>query len=188
MGLKATANPITRVISLTDVPIDGVSSIDTQIDLYSDLKEDWLTDPILSRLIFPFTTIGGQDLGSGLFAGAYFFLRNDLGWRIKPYEGDHEAVIDGNLYATDPALTIWRPTDGPYNVQVRLNTSSLTQQVSGVLGAQALDDLRWLRRRLEGDEVRTPTQITVTDKDTSEVLLQKQVTGGQLQSTITITE
>ena len=61
----------------------GVTSLDVQADLYSDLKEDWLANALGEFAFeFPFRTLGGDPLGGGLLAGAYFFQRNDLGWQV----------------------------------------------------------------------------------------------------------
>lgn len=131
MGSKATFDAVNKLITLIEVPISNQVALSTAVDLYSDAKEDWNTDSILKKFTFPFRVIGGDDLGGGLSAGAYFFLRNDLGWRIKPYEGDHELTINGNLYANDPNSLIFRATTGAFTVAIRLNTSSLTQQTAG---------------------------------------------------------
>jgi len=131
MGAKATFDAISKTITLIQAPVNNQVSLSTAIDLYSDAKEDWKTDSILNKFTFPIRVIGGDDLGGGLKAGSYFFLLNDLGWRIKPYEGDHELTIDGNLYANDPTAPIFKSTTGAFTVAVRLNTSSLTQQTAG---------------------------------------------------------
>lgn len=123
MATKVTFDPTNRLI----IAKAGVVDLDAQVDLYSDAKEDWKSDPVLNRLRFPFRTIGGDDLGGGLTAGAYFFLANDLGWRLRPDEADHELTIDGNLYPEDTGQAIIVPTVGAYTVLVRLQTSSLTQ-------------------------------------------------------------
>ena len=132
MGAHANFDPITKLITLTTAPdADGNVTLDTLIDLYSDAKEDWLADPVLRRkFALPFRVIGGDALGGGLDAGAYFFLRNDLGWRIRPYEAHHSLTITGNLYAQDVNLPITVPTLGAFTVSFRLSTSSLTQRVA----------------------------------------------------------
>jgi len=131
MGAHANFDPVTKLITLTTAPdVDNNVTLDTLIDLYSDAKEDWLANPSFRGFALPFRTIGGDDLGGGIDAGAYFFLRNDLGWRIRPYEAHHNLTITGNLYAQDVNLPITVPTLGPYTVSFRLTTSSLTQRVS----------------------------------------------------------
>lgn len=123
MADKVTFDASNRLIIVDS----GITYIDVKVDLYSDAKEDWKSDPVLNRLRFPFRTIGGDPLGGGIFAGAYFFLQNDLGWRLRPYEGDHELTLFGNLYPEDAALDIVVPTLGSFTVTIRLETSSLTQ-------------------------------------------------------------
>lgn len=130
MGVHATFDPPNKLITLHDAPVGGFGSVDVQVDLYSDAKEDWLANPSFRKFTFPFRVIGGDDLGGGVKAGAYYFLRNDLGWRIRPYEADHELTITGNLYPNDIGLPVFVPTLGAYNVATRLSTSSLTQQVT----------------------------------------------------------
>ncbi|MFQ6062619.1 MAG: hypothetical protein ACE5J9_05530 [Methanosarcinales archaeon] len=141
MGAKVTFDGDNRLIIVNS----GVTSLDVEVDLYSDGKEDWKTDPDLKKLRFPFRVIGGDPLGAGLNAGAYFFLQNQAGadWRIRPQEADHELVITGNLYAEDASLPIFVPTLGDYTVTIRLETSSLTQEkeVPGTLSPSDKQDI-----------------------------------------------
>ena len=120
----------------------GVTSLDAEIDLYSDLKEDWVANANGEFAFeFPIRTIGGDPIGGGLEAGAFFFLRNDLGWRIQPQETDHELTILGNLYGEDVGLPLFDATEGPFTVMIRLQTSSLTQLAGEVLGANPIAEL-----------------------------------------------
>lgn len=132
MGAKVTFNATTKEIVVTATPDgNGKITLDAQVDLYSDAKEDWLSDSALNKHRFPFRdTFGGQDLGGGLQAGAYYFLDNTSGWRIAPHEGDHELIINGNLYGVDPDTPVVNPTTGGHTVLLRLNTSQLTQLVT----------------------------------------------------------
>lgn len=135
MGANVTFDPIDRLVIVTKTPVAGKVALDVGVDLYSDGKEDWRADATLNRLIFPFRTIGGDPIGGGVSVGAYFFLRNDLGWRIRPYEADHELTLVGNLFAESALLPIVVPTLGDFTVAIRLLTSSLTQQLeTGVSG------------------------------------------------------
>src|SRR3990170_5142002 len=110
-------------------------------DIYSDLKEMWVADENgEGRFTFPLRTTGGDDISDTLKVGAYFFLRNDLGWRIRPHSPDgaavHEVTIFGNLYPEDSDLPLFVPMIGSGTVLVRVETSSLTQVVT-VGGAEA---------------------------------------------------
>lgn len=144
MGSKANFDPITKIITITEAPdVNGRVSIDVQRDLYSDAKKDWQSDLALNRLLFCFrASFGGQDIGDNKRAGAYYFLDNSSGWRVKPYEATHELVLNGNLFGVDPLTPILVPPDGAFTVAVRLNTSSLTQSVvsgSGVTEQDKVD-------------------------------------------------
>jgi len=96
---------------------DGITEIDVQIDLYSDSKEDWLANLSLARYIFPFLTVGGEPLSATQFITGKYFLSS--GWRIKPFEGDHELTITGDLFsASSPASPLVVATSGNFTVTV----------------------------------------------------------------------
>jgi len=129
MGVKATFYTDTKLIELDIVaPVSSRVAIDTQVDLYSDAKEDWQNEAF-QKFEFPFTTIGGNDLGGGLEAGDYYFLRTDLGWRIRPYEADHTLTITGNLYPIDSNDDLVVPTSTAATVATIFERSQLTQTV-----------------------------------------------------------
>lgn len=128
--LKVSFDPINKLIEVTEAPNAGVSVIDVRRDLYSAAKYHWLNDSTANKFQFPFLTIGGNDLGGGLSAGSYYFLRTDLGWKIKPYEGNHELQLTGNLYPINAEDTIFEPVQGAFTVAVRLERSQLTQALS----------------------------------------------------------
>jgi len=107
----------------------GVTSLDSEVDLYSDLKEDWIANANGELgFEFPFRTIGGDPIGGGLEAGAFFFLRNDLGWRLRPDEANHELLVAGNLYGESATLPLFVPTLNGSTVAIELERSSLTQE------------------------------------------------------------
>ena len=127
MAVKVTVDLSNKLIIVNN----GITSLDAEVDLYSDLKEDWVTNASGELgFEFPFRTVGGDPLPGGLEAGAFFFLRNDLGWRIRPYEGDHELIIMGNLYPEAIAYPMAVPTLGGYTVSISWERSSLTQQTA----------------------------------------------------------
>jgi len=117
----------TRLIAINEG--DFGHDLDAKIDLYSDWKEWVLTDDN-SKYAPAFRTIGGDPLGGVLSAGAYFFLQNQDGWRIRPHEDDHQLRITGNLYAEDPDQAMFVPSLGGYTITIALERSSLTQVVS----------------------------------------------------------
>jgi len=108
----------------------AVETVDVLGDLYSAAKRQWLNDEVLNRFAFPFRIFGGDPLGGDLTAGAYVFLQNQNGWRIRPAEADGELTVVGNLYAEDAELPVFTPTLGGFTVPVFLERSSLTQSVT----------------------------------------------------------
>jgi len=135
VGARVTFDPDNRLIIVTEAPVGGKTSLDVLVDLYSDAKEDWLADDTLRKLLFPFRVIGGDDLGGSIKAGAYFFLQNQNGWRMRPFEADHALTLVGNFFAEDAVQPTFVPTLGDYTVSIQLLTSSLTQLAeTGVSG------------------------------------------------------
>ncbi len=88
---------------------------------------DWVSVSDNSKYPTALSQIGGDDLGGGKFLGLTFFLEN--GWLIRPYEGDHNLVITGNIFTRGggPPTT---STIGAYNVTVNLSTSNLVDAIS----------------------------------------------------------
>jgi hypothetical protein len=110
---------------------NGITTLDVKVDLYSDWKE-WVMQGDNSKYFPAFRTVGGDPLTLTVSLGDYYFLQNQagVGWRIRPYEGNHTLTINGNLAAEDSGSTTFVQTLGNYNVLVKLITSSLTQTVS----------------------------------------------------------
>ena len=133
MGSKVTFDPTTRIIQVDEAPVDGVVDIDVKIDLYSDGKEDWVSDVNLIKYTFPIRSVGGDPLPGDKALGATFFL--DSTWKIRPYEGDHRLLVNGNLYSED-GTSPFTQTVGSYNVMVESTVSSLVdstvQQISEI--------------------------------------------------------
>lgn len=84
-------------------------------------------------------TIGGNDLGGGQFLDGYFFIRNDLGWRIRPDEADGQLDIAGNLFPFDPLTPFLVPTIGDFTVTVRQVLSSRAIVDTGGGGGGSID-------------------------------------------------
>jgi hypothetical protein len=123
MGSKATFDPLTRIITLTEAPdSNGDVLLDIKVDLYSDGKEDWVADESLRRLIFPLSAVGGNPIPGGAL-GSSFFIRAD--WKIRPYNADHRLLVEGNLYAADESDPFLE-TEGDYTVKVVQKVSALT--------------------------------------------------------------
>lgn len=101
---------------------NGITDLDAKVDLYSDWKEWVITSGSDNGKYLPaFRSTGGDELPGGQFVSGYFFLTN--GWRIRPYEGDHQLTVLGNLFV-DGGGNPFIPTLGDYTVLVNLQTSS----------------------------------------------------------------
>lgn len=130
-----TIDATNRIIILDQVaPVSGVVTLDVATDLYSECKGSWKDTTNQGGLIFPFVAVGGQPYGGDRYKGTDYFLLNNLGWRIRPYEGDHELQIIGNLRPWDTNYPVFVPTLGNYTVYA-------PQERSGVFEVQKLDSL-----------------------------------------------
>jgi hypothetical protein len=103
---------------------NAITSLDVQVDLYSDWK-GWMKLSDNSKFLPAMRTVGGDPTTGVKSVAPYFFLTN--GWKLRPYEGDHTLTIDGNLFVDEPGtygynLTV--PTLGNYTVTINLATTS----------------------------------------------------------------
>lgn len=110
------------------LPAVGDYAVDK--DLYSDWKE-WILLSDNAKFPPAFDTTGGDPISATTKIAPYFFLRNDLGWRIKAPEQSGEINIDGNLFGRDSLLPIFVQPTGSFNVLFKLIVSSRATVESG---------------------------------------------------------
>ena len=113
----------------------GVTEVDARSDLYGAWKT-WQHETDAqgnTNRRFPpaFRTSGGDALTPILDAGGYFFLRNDLGWRIRPPEEDINITVLGNLVGEDTDQDILIPTIGNFTVLIN-GLQPITQRVEKI--------------------------------------------------------
>lgn len=132
MGAKATfipnpPQPGYRIIKLTEAPtlVNGeyAVTLDVQIDLYGDMKEDWLNDPSFRQYFPPIRVVGGDPLPGSKTLGDTYFLRSD--WKIEPYDADQRLTVEGNLYSEDGTSPFIKPSGGTYAVQIERSVSNI---------------------------------------------------------------
>lgn len=111
--------------NLTITLDSGATLVDVKIDLYSDWKE-FVQQGDNGKFLPAFRATGGDPLTGALEAGAFFFLRNDLGWRIKPPEENTTIFLTGNLAGENDTLPMILPSDGGFTVLI-LGLQPITQ-------------------------------------------------------------
>lgn len=116
----------------------SVHTVNAKEDLYSDWKV-WAKIGDNSKYPPAFRPDGGNPLTPGIDQGAYYFIRNDLGWRIKPAEEDATITFIGNLAPQDSSLPILIPTTGAFTVGV-FGLQPITQSVETLLTQQQESD------------------------------------------------
>ena len=104
----------------------GVTYLDIQTDVYSEWKR-WVLQGDNSKYPLAFKVIGGEPLPEGQLGLTFFLLGN---WRIRPYEGDHRLVINGNIYKEDGSDPI-ADTVGDFKVTIEMKVSNLVTMIGG---------------------------------------------------------
>jgi len=96
----------------------GVTTIDIQIDLYSDAKEHWLSGGVAMGYNFPFRGVGGDDIDivSGTKIPLYAFLVDN--WKIRPQEANHTLNVTGGILLVDGGGDPFVNTLGSYVVRI----------------------------------------------------------------------
>jgi len=137
--MAITFDGATKIIQMTTI-----EDYDVQTDLYSPWKK-WAALVANSWTQPAFDTTGGDPTGELKSIAPYFFLRNDLGWRIKAPEANGEVVLSGNLFPRDSDLPMILPPDGNYTCLLRL-TVSLNAMVieTGVSGLTSEESIQLL--------------------------------------------
>lgn len=113
---------------LITIGYDGPTTVVSWQQIYSRWK-DWVASgagPQWDEAFSP--SIGGNDLGDGISLDGYFFIRNDLGWRVIPADIDHALVVDGNGYGFDPSTAVYLPRSGR-TITIRERQSSRSQVI-----------------------------------------------------------
>jgi hypothetical protein len=88
---------------------------------------DWMLLSDNLKYLPAFSSVGGDDLGGGLFVPPYFFLMN--GWRVRPMESNHMLVLGGNLFVDGGGQPVVQ-TVGSYNVSVQYTVPVQAQAFS----------------------------------------------------------
>jgi hypothetical protein len=127
VGAKLYADTTEKTLVVTLAPDgNGRVYVNTQVDVWSDLIEDWETTLALRRFTFPVIAIGGQTISTGKL-GTSYVLREP--WQFAPYEADHEFVIDGNLATELESTILVRASVGGYTVAAKEKVSTLVEVV-----------------------------------------------------------
>jgi hypothetical protein len=148
----------------------GITSV-TAKDMYSAWKR-WVQEDNANYLPAFGNSVGGDELGGGVSLTGYFFVRNDLGWRITHEEFNYEIRFSGDLYPTDPDVTLFVTTPSAHSVQFILQRSSATQVVTVDTGnvvpsPQEIRDAMTLAATNAADEGSVDEKLDKVKRDTA---------------------
>lgn len=168
-------------------------------EIYSRWKE-WVLQSDNAKFPPAFRVVGGDPVGEGTYAPAFYFVRNDLGWRIQKPSANIEIVINGNIVGESVNTPIFADPDNqstlPAVVVNRTEVTSvdLTEVWRSVITSiQDPGTAAYIIQRIldivEADEIFTPTTATKYKRGTTDILLQKNASGNvNLTGPIYITE
>ena len=111
----------------------AVTEVDIVDDLYKDWKDYMLADPLNRRFPQALVSDGGAPLTATLNQGAYIFINNTAGWRIRGPEEDITIFFVGNLAPLDITVGTIVPTIGGFTQSI-IGLQPITQGVVGIPG------------------------------------------------------
>jgi hypothetical protein len=125
MPEKVTFDGETSVVLVDEFETE----VDAETHLYSGWKRFAQSDPDGLKYRPAFRTVAGDPISPTKSLGAVFFITND--WLIRPWLGNHELVVEGDLYA-ETGKDIFTPVTGAATVGafVERSISSLVDVVT----------------------------------------------------------
>lgn len=95
-------------------------------EIYSEWKETAarLVSPSIGTGVPPAIRIVGGDPTSDIEnLGVTYFVQN--GWRLKPAEGNHRWVVEGNVFTDPPGQSVFAFADGNFQVNCEIKFTNL---------------------------------------------------------------
>lgn len=178
------------------ITLDSIATNPTQtaVEVYSRWK-DWVKLADNAKFLPAFDlSVGGNPTTDVQALDAYIFLNNTIGWRIRPPEETGELLLEGNLFGNNPALPIFVPTIGSFNVFVRqLFTSRALVNEVGTSGltAEESNKLTLAVELMESDQffdISTGLLHYYRKGTTVDIIPPKTVAGADVTTDVTITE
>lgn len=122
---KVTFDGINKLILINP----GETTLDVQTDIYSAWKE-WVRLDDYLKYYPPIGTVGGEPtIGDERLDVTYFLIN---GWKIKPYSGDYDLVLTGNIFDVDGgSIKVSADINPlfPNNISINTNTSVIVRQI-----------------------------------------------------------
>ena len=157
---------------------EGETSIDVQVDIYSNWKE-WTLQRDNAKFLQAISTLGGDPITSETFVGDTYFLEN--GWRIQPYSSYNGYILDvvGNIYTREPGQNPVNPTA---NVSVTLTRSNITE--TAIAGGAATENRLLEIWKILGLDSTNPQLIKDTSITVGDITLA--ITNSDITQTTTV--
>jgi hypothetical protein len=131
MATATFDGPNKQIIIGYDGPITNI----TAAEMYSAWKEWVIAGNAQYQPAFG-ESVGGNQLGGGVGLSGYYFVRNDLGWKLLHSPYNYEIRVAGDIYPFDPDQTWIDTTPDPHSVTFVFQRSAASMVVIGT-GADA---------------------------------------------------
>jgi hypothetical protein len=117
---------------IINIGYDSATTTVSAANIYSRWK-DWVAAGNAQYLPAFDPSVGGNPLGGGVSIDGYYFIRNDLGWRIRGADADHTLVIEGQLFGLDVNTAVYLPRSGRTIIykEVQSSRSSVVDSTGG---------------------------------------------------------
>lgn len=125
--MKVTLDGVAKTITVNA----GITAITIRQDVYSAWKY-WVLTGTNAKFLPAVRVIGGDPVGSGLYAGDIYFLTN--GWKLVV--DLTQTQVSGVLYSDDYATAYYTPA---MVAQYPATVSNLVSGVAGLTPAQSAD-------------------------------------------------
>lgn len=136
------------------ISFDGVNKIISLSSTSLDLRDlwskyvDWVTTGDNAKFPVALTTVGGEEIDSGVYIPVYLFIQN--GWFIRPMEANHTLRVSDGIIIRVGGGDPFTDTLGSFRVNTRYSqpVSAIsydpgTGGASGGLTAQQVADAVW---------------------------------------------
>lgn len=161
----------------------ATTSFDVGGDIYSEWKE-WFKTGSNSRYPLAFAqSVGGNPTSPTESLDGYYFLRNDLGWRIRPAEEDANIELVGNLFGQDTTLPIVISTVGNFTVLIQIKLTSRAIVNTAADDVTTIVDKVGDIHKIHGLEVASPLTVSATQRASGAI----NQTIQQADGTVTVT-
>lgn len=120
--------------------ITSPTTITTALSIYSTVME-WADDQENMDSICPMRAVGKNPMGGGVFTDSIFILQ--YGWKIKPWSGNYQLVIQGTVITDDESRRTVSPDSGNVDIIFQVSSFATNLQLDAISDLEKIAKNRW---------------------------------------------